>query len=384
MKLFRVTTLSSQLNLLLKGQFSFFIKNGYDVFGVSANNGDHVSEFISRENCKWLYLPISRFFNPIYDLLSLAVLIYYFLKYKPDIVHTHSPKAGLLGQFAAFMCRVPCRIHTVAGLPLLESHGIKKVILSFVEKFTYSLSHWVLPNSKNMADYLLNNELVNVNKLHLLGNGSTNGVDTNFFSCSKEIKDSSKRIKDSHNISSNSSILLYVGRLASSKGISELICAYQSLLGSNPNLYLFLVGNLDEKDVLPSYTMNIIMNESRIICTNHVHDIRPYLHLCDLFVFPSYREGLPQSLLQACSMSKCCIATNISGSNEIIEHNLSGFLIPAKNVNSISNSIEYLLSNKLLRDKFGLAAREHVVKNYDQNYLWNELKEFYQSKSYRK
>jgi glycosyltransferase involved in cell wall biosynthesis len=381
MKLFRVTTLSSQLNLLLKGQFSFFISNGFEVYGVSANNGDHVTELMKREKCKWLFLPISRFFNPIYDIISLTVLIYYFIKYKPDIVHTHSPKAGLLGQLAAFICGVPFRVHTVAGLPLVESQGIMKVVLTYVEKLTYSLSHWVLPNSRNMVDYLLTNRFVRKDKLHLLGNGSTNGVNSVYYSCSREIIVASRIIKEELNISDDSSILLYVGRVASSKGIAELIYAYETLKNKIPNLYLLLVGNFDEKDVLPLNVSSLISSESKIICTNHVHDIRPYLFLCDLFVFPSYREGLPQSLLQACSMSKCCIATDISGCNELIEHNISGFLVPVKNVNAIINSVETLLSNKLLRDKFGLAAREHVVKNYDQNYLWNELKEFYRSKN---
>jgi len=182
------------------------------------------------------------------------------------------------------------------------------------------------------------------------------------------------------NIPDYSKILLYVGRLANSKGIAELVKAFYIIRSVHENIYLVLVGNDDEEDQLSKEINYLIKNCDEIICTGHKKDVRPYYQMADIFVFPSYREGLPQSLLQACSMAKCCIATDIGGCNEIIENNVNGLLIPAKNIESIVESVEILLNNKNLCDMFGFSSRIIVKNKYDQKYFYSELKKFYTEK----
>jgi glycosyltransferase involved in cell wall biosynthesis len=366
--------------LLLRGQFNYFSDNGFEVFAASSRDF-HVDELLTRENVKWFYVPFVRRFNPFKDLLSFLFLVYYILKIRPEIVHTHSPKAGLLGQLAAFICRVPCRIHTTAGLPLVESNGLIRKILFLAEKFTNSLSQWVLPNSLNLAEYLVKNNLLSKEKVQVIGNGSTNGINIDFYSPTNEIVEESNLLRLELNIPDHSKILLYVGRLANSKGISELVKAFYVIRSSHKNIYLVLVGNVDEEDHLSKEIIKLMNKCDEIICTGHINDVRPYFQMADIFVFPSYREGLPQSLLQASSMAKCCIATDIGGCNEIIEHNINGLLIPTKNIESIIESVEKLLNNKNLSDNLAFSSRTIVKSKYDQKYFYSELKKFYIEKT---
>lgn len=375
-RILRITTVASQHNLLLKGQHSFFNNNGFEVIAMSSYDS-HVKELVERENCKWIYVPMVRSISPFKDLWSLIVLLFYIIKLKPDIVHTHSPKAGLVGQIASFLCKTPTRIHTVAGLPLVEYKGIKKLMLFYLEKLTCAFAHQVLPNSNNLAKYLIENHIVNKNKIKIIGNGSTNGVDLNYFSVSENIRLSSEGLKKSFRIYDNAQVLLFVGRISKSKGIAELINSFINLSANNKNLYLIIVGNFDERDILNSKIKDIIVNHDKIITTGHQKDIRPYLNMADIFVFPSYREGLPQSLLQACAMLKCCVATNINGNDEIIFDKVNGVLVPVKDVYQLEKSINKLLGKNNQRDHFGLLARKFVEKKYDQNLIWNELLNLY-------
>jgi glycosyltransferase involved in cell wall biosynthesis len=378
-KIFRVTTLSSQLNLLLKGQFAYLAENDFEVIVSSAKDKgyNHIEELVSREKCTWLRLPITRRFNPVYDLITFMALLFYFKKYKPDIVHTHSPKAGFIGQFAAYVCNVPTRIHTVAGLPLVESSGIKKCVLEQVEKFTYNMAHWILPNSINMAEFILNNELTKREKINVIGNGSSNGIDLDYFSITDDIIVTSNNLKSDLKIPDDVTLLLYVGRMARSKGLIELVRAFDILQLQNSKLHLLLVGNLDEKDLLPNEITKIILNSERITFVGHKKDVRPYMYMSDIFIFPSYREGLPQSLLQACAMGKCCIATNIDGCNEIISNQVNGLLVPVKDIGAIINAINCIIESPTKQKSYGRAAQEFVKRNYDQKILYSELLVFY-------
>ena len=277
---------------------------------------------------------------------------------------------------------MPTRIHTVAGLPLVESSGIKKCVLEQVEKFTYNMAHWILPNSINMAEFILNNELTKREKINVIGNGSSNGIDLDYFSITDDIIVTSNNLKSDLKIPDDVTLLLYVGRMARSKGLIELVRAFDILQLQNSKLHLLLVGNLDEKDLLPNEITKIILNSERITFVGHKKDVRPYMYMSDIFIFPSYREGLPQSLLQACAMGKCCIATNIDGCNEIISNQVNGLLVPVKDIGAIINAINCIIESPTKQKSYGLAAQEFVKRNYDKKILYSELLFFYRQNSH--
>ena len=138
-RLLRITTVPISLHLLLKGQPQFMMKNGFEVLTVSADGKE--LQAIKNAGIPHQIINLTRKISPIADSIALWKMIRLIKSFKPDIVHTHTPKAGLIGMIAAWICRVPIRLHTVAGLPVMEATGIKKSLLILTEKITCFWTH---------------------------------------------------------------------------------------------------------------------------------------------------------------------------------------------------------------------------------------------------
>ena len=166
------------LRYLLPGQMHFMCNNGFDVLMISAD-GKELAAVIENEKCRHIIVPMTRKITPFQDLTCLIRLIKIFRKEKPDIVHTHTPKAGLLGMLAAKICGIKTRIHTVAGLPLMAETGIKYQLLHFIERLTYSAANQVWPNSQSLMNFIAQKKLCKPTKLKMIGKGSSNGININ-------------------------------------------------------------------------------------------------------------------------------------------------------------------------------------------------------------
>ena len=177
----RVTTVAQSLDLLLKGQFSY-LNQYYKIYISSSNQSNILEKVGNRESVLIEPTELCRKISPIKDLISLLKMVRLIKKIEPIIVHTHTPKAGFIGMLAAFLSKVPIRLHTVAGLPLLESTGLKRKVLDFIEKLTYFCAHKVYPNSNGLNKIIINNGYCNTDKLKVIANGSSNGIDTSYFS----------------------------------------------------------------------------------------------------------------------------------------------------------------------------------------------------------
>ena len=348
---------------------------------IASSGGEQVIEIEKNENVKHYKIPLTRTLSPLKDLIALIYLIKLIRRIKPDIVHTHSPKAGIVGMLASWLCRVPLKIHTVAGLPLMNETGIKKKILMIVERLTYYFSDWVLSNSiqqiKYIESFILKRKIL---KLTIIGKGSSNGINLKHFGIDQKLNEDAIRIREINEISDSAVVLSFVGRLANYKGISELVEAFDVLCRQNKNIKLFLIGPIEELNPLSFTTSNLISNNSDIICTGHINDIRPYLFASDIFIFPSYREGFPQSLMQASAMNKPCIATDIHGCNEIIFDNFNGFLIPPRDSHAIIEKCQILIDNPLLRMELGGRGRKYLQSNFEQTQFWYKVLDFYKEK----
>lgn len=374
--LVRISTVPHSLDLLLKGQMAFMSEHGYEVIMMSSG-GPEIPALVKREGCEWIEVPLTREFSVLKDLKAFFYLVRLFRKVKPDIVHSHSPKAGTVGQLAAWFCRVPLRMHTVAGLPLVEYSGMKRRILDAVEKLTYRCAHWVLPNSKVQAQYLLDNKYLNRKKVRIIARGSSNGIDLDYYKTTPELRELAAQKSREFGIPENSPVLSFVGRLTNYKGVSELVQAYEKLKVEFPELHLALVGPYEELNPLEDKIMDLIRSDASIHTTGHVDDVRPYLIMSDIFVFPSYREGFPQSLMQASAMGLPCVASDINGCNEIIHPSENGYLIPAKEVDPIVDSVGKLLRDDALRNDMAENAARMMKSGYDQKMFWNEMLNFY-------
>lgn len=375
-KLIRITTVPISLKVLLRHQLRF-MSDYFEVLAVSSP-GKVLEEVQQQEGVPAVPVNMTRSITPTSDLKALWKLYRLFKKEKPAIVHTHTPKAGLLGMLAGRMAGVPIRMHTVAGLPLMESRGIKRKVLEATEKLTYSCATKVYPNSSNLAEFIFSNRFCGRSKVKVLGNGSSNGIDTEFFKSNPDIISKGAELRKQLNLSESDFVFVFVGRLVKDKGINELIEAFSSVRKSFSNARLLLVGPFEEDlDPLADSTKRTIEADASIIQVGFQQDVRPFLAISDALTFPSYREGFPNVPMQAGCFDLPSIVTDINGCNEIIEHGKNGLIIPSKNSDALESAMRTLISDSQLYQSMKSVARQMIVDRYEQKRLWTLLLEEY-------
>lgn len=369
-KLIIITTVPMSLATLVKGQAKY-LSSYFDVKLVTSFSEKN-QEISKAEGVELKSIDMTRQITIIKDLKALIELYKYFKNQKPDIVYTFTPKAGLLGMMASFLSRVPVRIHNIVGMPLMEATGKKFILLKFIERLTYFFSTNLFCNSFGLKKFI--NENLTKKDVKVIAQGSINGVDTEFFKNTKTL-DEKEVIRDKFKIDKKDFVITFVGRIVKDKGINELIEAFINLSKKYNNLKLLLVGDYEEH-------LNPIKNENKIlidsldsiITVGFQNDIRDFLSITDLFVLPSYREGLPNSLIEAGSFGIPLLATNINGCNEIIDDGITGILVEKKSAKKLEEAIDKLLEDKELYNSIKLKVRDRIIEKYEQKYFWNELK----------
>ncbi|WP_271393622.1 glycosyltransferase family 4 protein [Aequorivita sinensis] len=378
-KLIRITTVPISLEKLLAGQLEF-MQSHFNVTAISADK-ERLSKLGEANNYNTFHVEMTRKITPLSDLKAVYKLYKYLKKEKPAIVHTHTPKAGIVGMFASWLAGVPNRLHTVAGLPLMEASGNKRTLLDFVEKLTYKFATKVYPNSKGLFDFIVSQNLTKHGKLKIIGQGSSNGINTQHFNPSL-FESTRNTLRKELNILPDSMVYIFVGRLVGDKGINELITAFQSLNASYtiPTSRLLLVGPLEaELDPLKEETLKAIENNPNIISVGFQNDVRPYLAAADVLTFPSYREGFPNVVMQAGAMGLPSIVSDINGCNEIIIPNVNGIIIPPKNTKALKEAMVLMQNDTVLFQHLKNNARELIVSRYERQEVWEALLEEYES-----
>lgn len=381
-KILRITTVPISLKVLLKGQLSHMNQNGFDVVGVSSQGKD-LEDVHNEEQVRVCSLDMTRKISPIKDIKALWVFYKLCKIEKPFIVHSHTPKAGIIGMLGAKLAGVPLRLHTIAGLPLLEATGIKRKILDFVEKFTYSCATKVYPNSVGLCNFILANNYINKEKTKVIGQGSSNGIDTRFFSPENISNEQKDQLKKELNITASDFVFVFVGRLVGDKGINELVQAFSKISKNadrSKSVKLLLIGPLEEHlDPLQPETVQEIKNNPDILDLGFQKDVRPYFAVSDALVFPSYREGFPNVVMQAGAMGLPSIVSDINGCNEIIVEGQNGMIIPVKNSDKLKTAMEKILSDTDLYQKLKINSRPMIQSRYEQSVVWEALLKEYKT-----
>ena len=375
-KLIRITTVPLSLEKLLENQGRYF-KTHYNITFVSSN-ANQLKEVAEDQGVRHFPLEMTRKITPLQDLLCLIRLYHFLRKEKPLIVHTHTPKAGIVGMLAARLAGVPIRLHTIAGLPLMETSGLKRLLLMTVERLTYRCATKVYPNAQGLFNFVVEKRLAPKEKLKLIGKGSSNGIDTEYFSKKQITESQIKTLRKSLDLNTNDFIYCFVGRLVGDKGINELVSAFHAVHEKLPSSKLLLVGPFEsDLDPLQPAMQKIIHTHPNIITTGFQVDIRPYLALSDVFVFPSYREGFPNVVLQAVAMEVPCIVSNINGCNEIIQEEESGAIVPPKQVQPLIEKMKNFFHQKEHRKIYAKKAKQFVQTHFEREQFWNYLLEEY-------
>ena len=376
-KLVRITTVPISLHKLINGQANFMQKHGFEVHLLSAK-GKEIKSIEAETKIKVKTFPYTREISPFTDIKALWLTYKYFRKLKPQIVHTHTPKAGIVGMLAAKFAGVPVRMHTVAGLPLMEASGIKRFILNSVERLTSWAATNIYPNSIALKAFMLQENLANKNKLKVIGYGSSNGINTSVFD--KKLINKAKT-STALQIKPQEVVFCFVGRIVKDKGIDELLYAFDKLSKINKQAKLLLVGSQEKQlDPISNKSQYILEQNKQIISVGWQQDVRPFLAVADVFVFPSYREGFPNVVLQASAMQLPCIVSNINGCNEIIKNNVNGIIIPVKDKNILFDKMNMLLEDKIRRENLAKPARQMIIDKYEQKFVWQELLKEYKER----
>lgn len=378
-KLIRITTVPMALRYLLPGQMRFMADNDFDVLMISAD-GKELPGVIESEKCRHIIVPMTRKITPLTDLKCLFRLISIFKKEKPDIVHTHTPKAGLLGMLAAKFCGVKVRIHTVAGLPMMVEKGFKYQLLKIIEKLTYAAANHVWPNSNSLMQVITKHKLCKPGKLDIIAKGSTNGINVNRFDKENLDEKLINETKQQINYAAENTYLLCIGRLVKDKGIIELVNVFAQLQKEHVNLKLILVGEYEQTlDPLPEETLNDIKGNSSIIHINWSNRVEYFMNQAHFFVFPSHREGFPNVLLQAGLMGMPVICSYITGNVDIVTNNETGLIFESQNEQQIFRLLQYALLHPQHMQEMAKKLQKSIRENYRQENIWQNMLEAYKT-----
>ena len=364
-----VTT--DQTCLVLRGRLRALRLAGFDVTLISAP-GNTLTAFAEGEGVAAWPLPMRRGIAPFADALSFLKLCWVLLRLRPAVTDFSTPKAGLLGNLAAWISGVPNRIYTLRGLKLEGEQGVKQKLLLWSERVAARCAHQVLCNSISLKMKAKTLEIAPENKLRLLGDGSTGGVDTERFS------PGTSGVRRELGMNDGGPVLGFVGRLTKDKGIPELLAAFEEILRTEPRCWLLLVGWFDKsEDALEARWRLHIASHPRIRHTGFVGNTTPYYRAMDVFVLPTHREGFPNVALEAAACGLAVITTESTGSRDAVVPEVTGLLISPGIPGAISEAALTLIEDSQKRRRFGEAGRAWVLEKYSKERVLGLAVEFY-------
>lgn len=344
---------------------------GYEVIAVSSD-GPQLKEV---ENVGGRAIPVNmeRRMAPLKDLKALYKLIKVFRKEKPTMVHSMTPKAGLLCMMAAKLTKVPVRVHTFTGLVFPTSTGLRRKILMTTDRLTCACATHIIPEGEGVKNDLLNNGITK-KPINVLGYGNCMGIDLKYFNTElPEIVKEAGSIRKSGVFTFS-----YVGRIVGDKGINELVEAFAKLFSERQDIRLILIGR-EESDLDPvkNSTKNLIRECQGIEAVGQQNDVRPWLLASDVFILPSYREGFPNVVIEAGAMGLPSIVTNINGSREIIIEGKNGTIVPSKDSEALYQAMKYFIDNPEKIKEMADNARPLIAQRYEQSFVRQCLKDYY-------
>ncbi|MBL7743784.1 MAG: glycosyltransferase family 4 protein [Chitinophagaceae bacterium] len=330
------------------------------------------------EGCRHHIIPMTRKITPLTDLRCLWLMYRFFKKERPDIVHSHTPKAGLIAMLAARFAGVKIRIHTIAGLRFMTAKGMGRKVLVAMEKLTARAATHVWPNSFSLLEYIKEHKLVKPAKLEIIGMGSSNGIDLARYSLSSLKEDKLQQIKDLVRYDDKLIYFLSVGRLVHDKGIDELVHAFIAIHNKNERTRLILVGAFeDEVDPVSDETKSILKTHPGIILAGWSDSVEYFMQFSFALVHPSHREGFPNVLLQAGAMLCPVICSGIEGNVDIVEHEKTGLIFKVKDQVDLQQRLEQALAAPSLLQGYVRALRSKIEQHYDQPVVHGYLRKRY-------
>jgi glycosyltransferase involved in cell wall biosynthesis len=352
-KIFFVATIPAAVNSFLRDH----IQAAGEIYSVTVVCNSEDKYLLEGLNAKIVFLPIERKPSPLKDLLVLIQLVKLFRQEKFDIVHSHLPKTGLLGMIAAWLACVPIRINTFHGEVWATQSGWRRIALKLCDQFVGLLATNILVVSPSQQYFLVKEGILPQGKSKLIGAGSICGVNPLRFHTDLDAR---LTVRKNLGVTQEATVILFVGRLNRDKGILDLASAFDAISKHHSNVVLLLVGS--EEDVAFSQIQEICHAElDRLQYVTFTTTPEHYMAAADIFCLPSYREGLPMTILESAACGVPTVASRIYGITDAVEEGKTGLLFTAGDISGLTQSLSTLIEDKSLRQQMGEAARLRVL-----------------------
>lgn len=377
MTLAHVTTVPQSL-MFLRGQVEFMRERGFRIVAISSP-GPQLSEFARIEQVPTFAVEMPRKIAVGSDIKAVEKLVSVLRKSRPTIVHAHTPKGGLLGMVAGKISRVPVRIYHIRGLPYMTAKGWRRTLLMATERISCALADRVFCVSHSIREVAVRDGICPPEKIVVFGEGSGNGVDSrSHFNPERFSPGTRTDIRKAMGVPANAMLVLFVGRIVRDKGVEELAKAWILVREQFPDAWLCMVGSQEPQDPVDQTILNTLVGDTRVCMVGDVADTAPLYAAADLLVLPTYREGFPNVLLEAAAMQLPVIASDIPGCWDAVERDITGTLVPVRDVSSLAKAMARYLSDQMLRGRHGTAARNRVLHQFRQEFIWESVYKEYQ------
>ena len=371
-KIIRVTTVPTSLDTFCKDMLRE-LNETYDVVAVSSPLPE-LDVVAQREGVRTVAVKMERRISIIRDIKSLWQLYRLFLKERPWLVHSMTPKAGLLSMVAGWLTRVPNRVHTFTGLVWPTATGLNRAILKTTDRILCACATRIIPEGNGVKQDLIKGKITR-KPLKVLANGNVRGIDLTHYARTQDVEEQASRIRKDGILT-----FVFIGRLVRDKGIHELVEAFVKLNEKYPQTRLVLVGRSEPQlDPLSPEAQAIIDTHESIEAVGEQSDVRPWLAASDVLTFPSYREGFPNVVIEAGAMGLPSIVSDINGCNEIILPGENGVIVPPRNAEALYEAMEKMCVDSEYRKALTVNARELVASRFDCHIVRQALYDFYAS-----
>ncbi len=340
------------------------VKAGNEVLALTPK-GEYFSQF-AKYKIKAIDYPIERSsLNPFKALKTIQNIAKILKKEKPDILHTFMLKPNIYGSFAAKLAKIPCVINSLTGLGSFYIQKsfkttLLRILIERLNFLAFKIAKKVLFQNQDDLELYVKKGLVPHAKTILI-KGS--GIDTDFFAPTPKNQEN-QALKKRLGIPQDSIVILMIARAILHKGVKEYYTAAKLVKKADSRLHFLYVGGIDEGNIAP-INKEFLENQTQVQYLGERSDIKELLGICDIFVLPSYREGIPRTLLEAGSMAKPIITTNAIGCKEVVYDGENGFLVPIKESEILAQKILKLAQDKDLREKFGANSRKKICAEFD-------------------
>ncbi len=372
MKIIEICAIDATMKSLL-GELNAEIKSqGYDLICICSKGKN--TKKLRDDGFNIINLNIDRSFNPLSNIISLYYLYKLFKKEKPDIVHVHTPVAAVLGRIAAKKAKVPIIIYTAhgfyfhKGMPYIKYNIILKIEKYLAKHYT----DFIFTQSEEDRRTALENNFIDKSKILTIGNG----VDVwGKFNPINIEKDKIDKLYKEFNLNKTDKIVTFTGRLVKEKGIIDLLEAFNNLnFNDGKKVKLIMVGDIaqNERDIDTKKKLEKYRDNSNVIFTGYRNDINSILYITDVFCLPSYREGMPRTIIEAMAMECAVIATDIRGSREEVIDRKTGFLVPVNSINILNDKIKKLIEDEKLLQEMKIAGRKRAKKLFNEKEIVKE------------